>query len=238
MKQHHLVALGSVAATLGATLVLAGCPGNNPGTNPTPGPTVAPTTSPNLAMQYLFPNKADGTYTYDWVAVTEQPGVTATSTDSKEIVLKTTKLTGTEAVIEMSVADVSLATYSMLVKDHGVEVTRTERNPLTSTTETSKELYTNDSFTETGTTLSAASGSVGAIKVKKVGSESVAAATESFTTLKLQSLESTPSATPKFKWIAKGMGYMGIKNTEVSTSSAGGGIATESTEILLKSYTK
>ncbi|MBO9540706.1 hypothetical protein J7643_08970 [bacterium] len=239
MKQHHYVAIASVTATLGATLFLAGCPGNNPSPTPTATPSTGPTATPNLAKEYLFPHKLDGTYTYDWVTITALPGGTETATDSSALVLKTTKLTSTEAVVTATVDNVPYATVSMVVKNNGIELTRQEKPNTNGPIVTTKELYTNDTFTEAGTVVTTATGSMGAVTMKRVGAESVTAATESFNTLKLQSLEATPNATPKFKWVAKGMGYLGVKSTEVSTSSAnGGGIATDSTEILLKSYTK
>ncbi|MNX82510.1 hypothetical protein D3C86_1142420 [compost metagenome] len=238
MKQHHYVAIASVTATLGATLFLAGCPGNNPSPTPTPTatPSTGPTTTPNVAKEYLFPRLVNGNYTYDIVTITTQPNTTTTATTSATLVLTTTKLTSTEAIVTMRVDNTPVATYSMVVKNNGVEVT--EQMMRNGAVVTTKELYTNDAFTATGATVTAASGSTGAIVVKRIDAEPLSAATESFNTLKLQALEATPNALPQFKWVAKDMGYMGVKATSVSTSSSNGGAATESMEILLRSYTK
>lgn len=216
-----------------AGALLTGCPEESTSSVPA-RPTLA------KVRDYLFPTSATATYVYERTTTMWRPSSDAPDVSTRSFQIKTHQLTADQAVIVESDLPEPLMNYTSTSSFKAApDGTVTMSMELSSGRFVELLHFPDATLTKAGAIVFEASGSLPAVRVSRMGAETVTVPAGQFETLKVKEQDEGDTHAPTYSWLAKGMTMMGVKQTSVSTYSSelDSGISTTSTEVVLKSYT-
>lgn len=216
-----------------AGALVAGCP-----EEVSPSDVARP--APAKVRDYLFPASATATFVYEetvtqWLPSNASPNVSTSSFQLKTLQLERDQVVYAYSELREGWKD-HTSTHSLKAAPDG-----TVTLSLDVTDKVVLELlsFPDAALTKAGAIVSPASGSWPAVRMSRLGAETVTVPAGTFETIKVRQQMEDGKGAPNHYWLAKGKSYWGVKQARISTRSSEleDGISTTSTEVVLKSFT-